>query len=152
MIGPRLARDRQIDAPNNLAMVAIGAGLLWLGWNGFNGGDPYNAGADASSAVLNTTAVATFVFRTAEEASAPALYGSPPLKPFQPSHRSPAPMATIARLLGRVDLTVTCEPGADHPCGDEARDAGREMNDVAHPRSPLRPAVRTSRRPRSGRR
>ncbi len=54
VIGPRLARDREIDAPNNLAMVAIGAGLLWLGWNGFNGGDPYNAGADASSAVLNT--------------------------------------------------------------------------------------------------
>jgi Amt family ammonium transporter len=61
VIGPRLARDREIDAPNNLAMVAVGAGLLWLGWNGFNGGDPYNAGADASAAVLNTnlcTAVA----------------------------------------------------------------------------------------------
>jgi Amt family ammonium transporter len=34
---------------------------LWLGWNGFNGGDPYFAGADAAAAVLNTnlaTAVA----------------------------------------------------------------------------------------------
>src|SRR5665811_2507431 len=30
VIGPRLARDREIDAPNNLAMVALGAGLLWL--------------------------------------------------------------------------------------------------------------------------
>ena len=54
VIGPRLARDREIDAPNNLAMVAIGAGLLWLGWNGFNGGDPYNIGFDSSAAVLNT--------------------------------------------------------------------------------------------------
>jgi Amt family ammonium transporter len=27
-------------------MVATGAGLLWLGWNGFNGGDPYFAGAE----------------------------------------------------------------------------------------------------------
>jgi ammonium transporter, Amt family len=65
VIGPRLARDREIDAPNNLAMVAVGAGLLWLGWNGFNGGDPYNAGADASAAVLNTnlaTAVAFLVW------------------------------------------------------------------------------------------
>ncbi len=46
-------------------MVAVGAGLLWLGWNGFNGGDPYNAGADASAAVLNTnlaTAVAFLVW------------------------------------------------------------------------------------------
>ena len=54
VIGPRLQRDREIDAPNNLLMVATGAALLWLGWNGFNGGDPYYAGADASAAVLNT--------------------------------------------------------------------------------------------------
>jgi Amt family ammonium transporter len=65
VIGPRLARDREIDAPNNLAMVALGAGLLWLGWNGFNGGDPYFAGANAAAAVLNTnlsTAVAFLVW------------------------------------------------------------------------------------------
>src|SRR5207248_8942093 len=54
VVGPRLQRDREIDAPNNLLMVAVGAGLLWLGWNGFNGGDPYYAGADAAVAVLNT--------------------------------------------------------------------------------------------------
>jgi Amt family ammonium transporter len=61
VIGPRLARDREIDAPNNLLMVAAGGSILWLGWNGFNGGDPYFAGPDASAAVLNTnlcTAVA----------------------------------------------------------------------------------------------
>jgi Amt family ammonium transporter len=61
VIGPRLQRDREVDAPNNLAMVAVGAGLLWMGWNGFNGGDPYLANADASAALLNTnlcTAVA----------------------------------------------------------------------------------------------
>ena len=65
MVGPRLARDREIDAPNNLLMVATGAGLLWLGWNGFNGGDPYYAGADMAAAVLNTniaTAVAFLVW------------------------------------------------------------------------------------------
>ena len=65
VVGPRLQRDREIDAPNNVAMVAIGAGLLWLGWNGFNGGDPYFAGASASAAVLNTnlcTAVAFLVW------------------------------------------------------------------------------------------
>src|SRR5438270_886669 len=54
VIGPRLRRDREVDAPNNLLMVATGAGLLWLGWNGFNGGDPYYAGADSAAAVLNT--------------------------------------------------------------------------------------------------
>jgi ammonium transporter, Amt family len=61
IVGPRLTRDRQKAIPSNLMMVAIGAGILWLGWNGFNGGDPYVAGSDAAAAVLNTnlaTAVA----------------------------------------------------------------------------------------------
>jgi ammonium transporter, Amt family len=61
VIGPRLQRDREVDAPNNVAMLAVGAGLLWLGWNGFNGGDPYAANMSAGAAVLNTnlcTAVA----------------------------------------------------------------------------------------------
>jgi Amt family ammonium transporter len=54
VVGPRLRRDRTHAVPNNLMLVAVGAGILWLGWNGFNGGDPYYAGADAASAVLNT--------------------------------------------------------------------------------------------------
>ena len=65
VIGPRLQRDREVDAPNNVAMVAVGAGLLWLGWNGFNGGDPYAANMSASAAILNTnlcTAVAFLVW------------------------------------------------------------------------------------------
>jgi Amt family ammonium transporter len=65
VIGPRLQRDREIDAPNNVAMVMVGAGLLWLGWNGFNGGDPYASNMSASAAVLNTnlcTAVAVMAW------------------------------------------------------------------------------------------
>ena len=61
VIGPRLQRDREVDAPNNLAMVAVGAGLLWMGWNGFNGGDMYAANDIAAASILNTnlcTAVA----------------------------------------------------------------------------------------------
>lgn len=34
--------------------MLAGAGLLWLGWAGFNGGDPYAANIDSSVAVLNT--------------------------------------------------------------------------------------------------
>jgi ammonium transporter, Amt family len=60
VVGPRLKRDRERAIPNNLLFVAVGAGILWLGWNGFNGGDPYFAGADASAAVINTN-VATAV-------------------------------------------------------------------------------------------
>ena len=62
VIGPRLQRDREIDAPNNMAMVAVGAGLLWLGWNGFNGGDPYAANQSAAAAILNTNLATAVAF------------------------------------------------------------------------------------------
>jgi ammonium transporter, Amt family len=65
VVGPRLKRDREKPVPNNLLFCAVGAGILWLGWNGFNGGDPYFAGADAATAVVNTnlaTAVAMMVW------------------------------------------------------------------------------------------
>jgi ammonium transporter, Amt family len=54
VIGPRLARDRAKFIPHSLPLVSIGAGIVWLGWNGFNGGDPYFASADAATAVVNT--------------------------------------------------------------------------------------------------
>jgi ammonium transporter, Amt family len=54
VVGPRLLKDRQENNPSNLLMAIAGGGLLWLGWNGFNGGDPYTANADAAAAVLNT--------------------------------------------------------------------------------------------------
>lgn len=53
-IGPRLKRDRTNFQPNNVALIMAGAGILWVGWNGFNGGDPYAASPDAGAAVINT--------------------------------------------------------------------------------------------------
>jgi Amt family ammonium transporter len=60
ILGPRRWQDKENAFPSNLMMVAVGAGILWVGWNGFNGGDPFYAGADAAAAVLNTN-VATAV-------------------------------------------------------------------------------------------
>jgi Amt family ammonium transporter len=65
VLGPRLLRDRQHALPNNLVMAGVGAGILWLGWNGFNGGDPYYAGSSMAGAVINTnlaTAVGVVVW------------------------------------------------------------------------------------------
>ncbi|GMY12620.1 ammonium transporter 3 member 1-like, partial [Fagus crenata] len=53
-VGPRLKADRERFPPNNVLMTLAGAGLLWMGWAGFNGGDPYSANIDSSMAVLNT--------------------------------------------------------------------------------------------------
>ena len=53
-IGPRLKADRENFYPHSTLLALTGAGILWLGWNGFNGGDPYTASPDAGAAVLNT--------------------------------------------------------------------------------------------------
>lgn len=81
VIGPRLAKDRAETSPNNLLMVMAGAGLLWMGWNGFNGGDPYFSSADAAAAVLNTnlaaaTATLTWMIIDMISAGKPSLTGS----------------------------------------------------------------------------
>src|SRR5271166_6286719 len=76
MVGPRLQADRDNFPPNSLLMTLVGAGILWLGWNGFNGGDPYFANADAGAAVLNTntaTAVALLVWTVLDKIA----YGKP---------------------------------------------------------------------------
>ncbi|KAL5561818.1 hypothetical protein UlMin_031565 [Ulmus minor] len=53
-VGPRANNDKQRFPPNNILLMLAGAGLLWMGWTGFNGGDPYSVSADSSLAVLNT--------------------------------------------------------------------------------------------------
>ena len=53
-VGPRSKKDRERFPPNNVLLTLAGAGLLWMGWAGFNGGDPYAANTDSSMAVLNT--------------------------------------------------------------------------------------------------
>jgi Amt family ammonium transporter len=69
MVGPRLARERAEGRPSNLSLAMVGAGIVWLGWNGFNGGDPYFANQNAAVAVLNTNlaaAVASLVWLAAD--------------------------------------------------------------------------------------
>ena len=40
--------------PHNLTMTVTGAGMLWVGWFGFNGGSALAAGGDAGMAILVT--------------------------------------------------------------------------------------------------
>src|SRR6202048_3294476 len=76
VVGPRLQVGSEHFPPNSMLVPLIGAGILWLGWNGFNGGDPYFANADAGAAVLNTntaTAVALLVWTLMDKMA----YGKP---------------------------------------------------------------------------
>ncbi|XP_015885890.3 ammonium transporter 2 member 5 [Ziziphus jujuba] len=53
-VGPRLNSDRERFPPNNILLMLAGAGMLWMGWSGFNGGGPFSVSMDASLAILNT--------------------------------------------------------------------------------------------------
>ncbi|PIN15901.1 Ammonia permease [Handroanthus impetiginosus] len=53
-VGPRSTRDRETFSPNNIMSMLTGAGLLWMGWTGFNGGAPFTASTSSALAVLNT--------------------------------------------------------------------------------------------------
>lgn len=51
MVGPRKNRT---TPPHNPGMVAIGAGMLWVGWFGFNGGSQLAADGGAAMAITVT--------------------------------------------------------------------------------------------------
>ncbi|MEK6577196.1 MAG: ammonium transporter [Nitrospirota bacterium] len=59
-MGKRVGYGKEVMMPHNLPMTALGAGLLWFGWFGFNGGSAVASGALATSAfvVTNTAAAA----------------------------------------------------------------------------------------------
>jgi ammonium transporter, Amt family len=53
VVGRRTGWPRQAR-PNNLPLVALGAGILWFGWFGFNAGSALAAGNSASVVMLTT--------------------------------------------------------------------------------------------------
>ncbi len=54
MIGVRRGFPNQMVPPHSPSLTMIGAGMLWVGWFGFNGGSASAAGASAGSAILAT--------------------------------------------------------------------------------------------------
>ena len=53
-LGGRAGFGLKSYRPHNVPFVALGAGLLWLGWFGFNGGSEFAADEVAALAILNT--------------------------------------------------------------------------------------------------
>jgi Amt family ammonium transporter len=54
VVGARKDYGRQAVLPHNSVYVLVGAGLLWFGWFGFNGGSGLNAGNGAVLSFTNT--------------------------------------------------------------------------------------------------
>ncbi len=54
VLGPRKGFPTTAMPPHNLTMTVTGAGMLWVGWFGFNGGSALAANGDAAMAMLVT--------------------------------------------------------------------------------------------------
>jgi len=54
VIGPRKGFPTTPMPPHNLSMTIAGAGMLWVGWFGFNGGSALAANGDAAMAIIVT--------------------------------------------------------------------------------------------------
>jgi Amt family ammonium transporter len=54
VMGPRHGFPTQPMPPHNMTMTITGAGLLWVGWFGFNAGSALSANGDAGMAMLVT--------------------------------------------------------------------------------------------------
>ncbi len=54
VIGPRKGFPATAMPPHNLTMTIAGAGMLWVGWFGFNGGSALAASGDAAMAIIVT--------------------------------------------------------------------------------------------------
>jgi Amt family ammonium transporter len=55
-----VGRRKIVDSPHNIPFIALGTGLLWFGWYGFNAGSEYKIDSIAALAFLNTTLAAGF--------------------------------------------------------------------------------------------
>jgi len=53
-VGPRIGHLKEAMPPHSLALTMVGAGLLWVGWFGFNAGSALEANGLAAVALVNT--------------------------------------------------------------------------------------------------
>jgi Amt family ammonium transporter len=58
VLGPRVKRESDRFEPHDVRLTVIGAGILWFGWFGFNGGSALAANGLAVNAVLVTNTAA----------------------------------------------------------------------------------------------
>ncbi len=59
MLKPRRAYPHQLSSPHNVPFILLGAGLLWFGWFGFNGGSALAVQDGSGQSVATVAFVAT---------------------------------------------------------------------------------------------
>jgi Amt family ammonium transporter len=64
IVGKRKILPGEKTLPHNITYVALGAGLLWFGWFGFNGGSALSSGGLAANAFVTTDICASITMIT----------------------------------------------------------------------------------------
>jgi Amt family ammonium transporter len=78
-LGSRRGYPYQVIRPNNLVITMLGAGLLWVGWFGFNAGSSISSGLSTAQALTATQAAAAagalswIIIESFHQGKAPAL-------------------------------------------------------------------------------
>lgn len=80
-VGKRNIKPGEKTAPHNIAFVALGTGLLWFGWFGFNGGSALAINGVAATAFVNTdiagsVAMITWLFISWVREGKPSMVGA----------------------------------------------------------------------------
>src|SRR5258707_8556231 len=105
-VGRRRVEDR---GPHSIPLVALGTGLLWFGWYGFNAGSEFRVDSVTAVAFLNTDIAASF--------AGVAWLAIDWITTRKPKFlgllaRAGAGLATITPAAGYVSPTVSCLIGA----------------------------------------
>ncbi len=64
ILGPRLGFGKKSMAPHSMVLCAVGTGMLWVGWYGFNAGSALAADGVAAQAFMTTTLAAAVAAAT----------------------------------------------------------------------------------------
>src|ERR1700719_780876 len=102
LLGPRLGFRKEIMAPHSMVLCMVGAGMLWVGWYGFNAGSALGADGIAANAFMTTTlatAVASFTWAMLDY----ALRGKPSVLGF--CSGAVGGLVVITPACGYVDPT-----------------------------------------------
>ncbi|MCB1313365.1 MAG: ammonium transporter [Sedimentitalea sp.] len=103
VIGPRVGFGKENMAPHSMTLTLVGAGILWVGWFGFNAGSNLEANGGAALAMINT-----FV------ATASAILAWNVIEKITRSHSSMLGAAS-GMIAGLVAITPAC--GSVGPLG-----------------------------------
>lgn len=81
VVGSRHFGPNERRSPHNIAFVAVGTGLLWFGWFGFNAGSELQANGVAAQAFVNTdiaasVAMCTWLFLSWWRSKKPSIVGA----------------------------------------------------------------------------